>query len=442
MNNPKIEHIQKAIEYMGEPVGCNPTLWFIGVYKRINEIALAEQQESEYITAEQARELGEDKVEWFAPYANPPTWIPCRGDAKFPRYFSGTAMEIKYRAIKQAQPEPVDPDDVRIELVVALNSLASDFEIATYSMQKGSEDRAHAEGAIAHAMKIHAKHNQNGRIFKNETKPVDPHADNFAEESHPAYRAMYAKQVAEGTTGFYLWEFKNKYMTKFAGVSECSDWHESHPMLEYRCTDISCYVSKDGEPAIRMLRTEAQELQRQTKDTHNWFDPSQNEPYEGVIFSFNGSEGFYTYKTKATIKLDGNMVTPEQAVAEWDSKKETHDLLFSSSLQEPCPVQGTPVFIKNLLLDAEYDFEPKALKQVSWTGSREDVIAALKQGLHRADEKLAEVMPLAKFGAMVFNAPSFENMIEVYYKSGLLDADANLQPSIEATIEQLLKDEK
>jgi hypothetical protein len=288
MNNPKIEHIQKAIEYMGEPVGCNPTLWFIGVYKRINEIALAEQQESEYITAEQARELGEDKVEWFAPYANPPTWIPCRGDAKFPRYFSGTAMEIKYRAIKQAQPEPVDPDDVRIELVVALNSLASDFEIATYSMQKGSEDRAHAEGAIAHAMKIHAKHNQNGRIFKNETKPVDPHADNFAEESHPAYRAMYAKQVAEWRVNFETTYLPAHLMQRGGVYTDRDIQHSWQGYLRARteqATEIAQLVAN-----LQTQRRESLELKAKLAEVMPSNDPL-------IVWSVSSKVGHTLFKT-------------------------------------------------------------------------------------------------------------------------------------------------
>jgi hypothetical protein len=78
---------------------------------------------------------------------------------------------------------------------------------------------------------------------------------------------------------------------------------------------LYCMVALKGEPAKRMLRTEAQELQRQTKDTHDWFHvvniPASN------IFDFDCG-GTYTYA-------------------------------------------------------------PKQLKQVSWTGSREDVIALLKE---------------------------------------------------------------
>jgi hypothetical protein len=63
------------------------------------------------------------------------------------------------------------------------------------------------------------------------------------------------------------------------------------------------------------------------------------------------------------------------------------------------------------------------------------VIARTEQATERA-----ELLPLAKFGAMVFKAPSFENMLEIYRKSGLLDANDNLMPNIEATITKLLKD--
>jgi hypothetical protein len=127
-------------------------------------------------------------------------------------------------------------------------------------------------------------------------EPLDPHA---------ALRAEYQKQVAEGTTGFYLWELKTTY----------SNWTDiGYPSWSsdciYRCTDISCYVSKDGEPAIRMLRTDAQALFLKDEEDSTWF------------FFAGGSEGRisnrdyqlkagmnYTYRTKATIKLNGEMVT-------------------------------------------------------------------------------------------------------------------------------------
>jgi hypothetical protein len=196
--------------------------------------------------------------------------------------------------------------------------------------------------------------------------PVDPHA---------ALRAEYAKQVQEGTTGFYLWERK-RGMEPFSEVNYLMFF----PDAQYRCTDISCYVSKDGEPAVRMLRSEAQELQHQTKDTHDWFDPNNNEPYEGVIFSFNANEGIYTYRTKATIKLDGKMVTPEQAAAEWEAKKETHDVwALNNCGGEVITIKPSFNPYNAHLSGYEYQLRPKALKQPTWTGSRDDVIALLKE---------------------------------------------------------------
>jgi len=74
-------------------------------------------------------------------------------------------------------------------------------------------------------------------------------------------------------------------------------------------------------------------------------------------------------------------------------------------------------------------------------------IAALKQGLHRADERLAEVMPLAKFGARVLTTDENSGDIAHEYNFLMLDVDADgfsgtyiLEPNIEATITQLLKD--
>jgi hypothetical protein len=74
------------------------------------------------------------------------------------------------------------------------------------------------------------------------------------------------------------------------------------------------------------------------------------------------------------------MVTPEQAAAELEGKKDTHELWWM--------LHGFEDWIKSMR-DRSYGFEPntvgkyelrpKALKQVSWTGSREDVIALLKE---------------------------------------------------------------
>jgi hypothetical protein len=325
MTIPKItqKHWDKAY---AEHRAKEPAFVFIDICNKAIEIAIAEQQESEYITAEQARELGAGNAEWFCFGV----WNVCDGSEGYVDKFSDDEKCL-YRAIKQAQPEP-----------------RQDMETCLAN-----------EAALAWE-KLYPK------------EPVDPHADNFAEESHPAYRAMYAKQVAEGTTGFYLWEYKAETDTDLP-----DDWTQELPefysTLQYRCTDISCYVSKDGEPAIRMLSTEAQELQRKLGDTVEWNLFGTTLQWEGVVFTFD-AERTYTYRTKATIKLDGRMVTPEQAAAEWEAKKETHDVWFTVSHGAWVPCSNTQ-FRGN----GEYELRPKALKQPTWTGSREDVIALLKE---------------------------------------------------------------
>jgi hypothetical protein len=51
----------------------------------------------------------------------------------------------------------------RTELVTALHDIASHFENALYAFRDDAEARKKAEGDIAHAMKIAARHNRNGR---------------------------------------------------------------------------------------------------------------------------------------------------------------------------------------------------------------------------------------------------------------------------------------
>lgn len=64
------------------------------------------------------------------------------------------------RAVLAAQPAPVPC--ARNELVTAIHSLASNFENSMYAFRDDTEARRKATGDIAHAMKIAAKHNQNG----------------------------------------------------------------------------------------------------------------------------------------------------------------------------------------------------------------------------------------------------------------------------------------
>jgi hypothetical protein len=241
-------------------------------------------QQETYITAAQARELGAGNFEALCEDGK---WRIGTQDCPYREMWH--CEVVKYRAIKQSHPDDSKirvGDKVRIGVYVCGEfkpmGLAIVVEDVDAHLCKVDKMSLHGGAPwITLEQKSHLR-----KEPKAEPEPVDQHA---------ALRAEYAKQVKEGTVGFYLWEFKNKYMTKFAGVSECFEWHEFHPMLEYRCTDISCYVSKDDEPAIRMLRTEAQELQRKTEDTHDWRDPRGA---DWVHWAFGG-EGTYTYRTKA-----------------------------------------------------------------------------------------------------------------------------------------------
>ena len=69
-------------------------------------------------------------------------------------------LEARIAALtKDAEPATTCP---RIELVVAIHSLASDFENMSYSFGADTEDRKRAQGSIKHAMAVASKHNQNG----------------------------------------------------------------------------------------------------------------------------------------------------------------------------------------------------------------------------------------------------------------------------------------
>jgi hypothetical protein len=125
-----------------------------------------------------------------------------------------------------------------------------------------------------------------------------------------------------------------------------------------------------------MLRTEAQELQRKTKDTHDWFEPLCYLPVlPHVKINFNPKASSpYKYCTKATIKLDGRMVTREQAAAEWEAKKETH-ICIHIDRRDSAEIMN-PAFDGLAANGEEYELRPK---KPTWTGSREDVLALLKE---------------------------------------------------------------
>jgi hypothetical protein len=123
--------------------------------------------------------------------------------------------------------------------------------------------------------------------------------------------------MAEGTTGFYLWEYRFSSNQAWRPL----DHEEFFPDHRYRCTDISCYVSKDGEPAVRMLRTEAQELQRQTKDTHDW---ELNGHSNGLPYDFDAGS-VYNYTPKLCTTVNGESMTVEAVQKMFAATFGSHD---------------------------------------------------------------------------------------------------------------------
>lgn len=160
-------------------------------------------------------------------------------------------------------------------------------------------------------------------------EPVEPQQAAWPQppkkEPHAELRALYAQQFQRKTLDCYLWEFLNEngeYQHCFSthdGVASEPLWL---PHKTYRCTPKpTCQVKNlDTGELKTMMREAAKLLQAELGDTVEWLLNGFTKPSLGG-FDF-GTDGIYTYKTKATIKLDGEMVTRDQAVAEWEAKKD------------------------------------------------------------------------------------------------------------------------
>ncbi len=176
-------------------------------------------------------------------------------------------------------------------------------------------------------------------------------------------------------------EFRNAHTDQWI---VCGDSFKYHPDFIYRAIqpqaqpfslnamvfipkrrDISCYVSKDGEPAIRMLRTDAQTLQSELGDSVEWLLNALTKPSFGG-FDF-GAEGIYTYKNKANlIKLGGAMVTREQAVAEWKAKELTHDIWCAAEFAPEFELQSGVIWRSYSDQKFEFQLRAKPAKVVKW----------------------------------------------------------------------------
>jgi hypothetical protein len=108
-------------------------------------------------------------------------------------------------------------------------------------------------------------------------------------------------------------------------------------------------------------------VQRKLGDTVEWENPQglkvTDSRYHLFEFCF---EGIYTYQTRAIIKLDGRMVTPEQAAAEWAVKKETCDFYYSHHDHEFFIPEWQGLHPFSEAHKPRYEFRPKTSKQVKW----------------------------------------------------------------------------
>jgi hypothetical protein len=280
-----VDHLNAALKSVA--MHADGKYSVVDVFNKAQELAEANAQQETYITADQAQKRGAGNAE----YRSNKFWVWQTCGENF-MYWS----TLQYRAIKQAQPEPVDP--------------------------------------------------------------------------HAALRAEYGKQVMLGTVKFYKWECKFDNYYDWSEVSVGAGFSSNK---QYRCTDISCYVSKDGDPAIRMLRKDVQELQAKLGNAVEWETPTGY--HSRCNFEFDQIRT-YTYRTKATIKLDGNMVTPEQAAAEWESKQETCDLWFKSTDCSWVKLSNL-IPIVTVSSEGEYELRAKPAKEVKWADVPAGV--ALKQ---------------------------------------------------------------
>jgi hypothetical protein len=324
------------------------------------------QQESKYITATQARELGSGGAE--ALYCG--NWVTCNSQCIYPQ-------GLKYRAIKQAQPE--------LEVATVLRS---DFDYCMQDKQRCVRLIEDVYALVCDNKMSDAKAMIEKRVNNmavNVPLFIEPEPFETEEESnaswsaidapipHAALRAEYIRQrdAVPCELRFYKWEGRKDESKPWQNAT--GHYINFASDCQFRYTDISCYVSKDGEPAIRMLRTEAQELQRKLGDTVEWFT-TRGRKVEDWYLDFE-AKGIYTYRTKATIKLNGKMVTPEQAAAEREAKKDTHELWYRSDRLDWC-IWSLKQWNKVENHNEHYELRPK---QPTWTGSREDVIALLKE---------------------------------------------------------------
>jgi len=237
---PKItdEHVTQAIVSYREKGFYS----IADICNKANEIALAEQQEitafakkrsgmefdewqgrppqqeSEYITAEQARELGAGNVIFRV--IGGTHWYICDKHCNFPE------IGYQYRAIKQHEP-------------LSINFIQAVPEQCDRIIWRGNYYHLPLKGLTP----------------QEQPEPVEPHAE---------LKAMYEQQVKDGTLHRFVWECKSSGSSNFETLIT-PVWF-SLPDAEYRCTPKpTCQVRNEDAGELKTMTRRCQETEQAMK---------------------------------------------------------------------------------------------------------------------------------------------------------------------------------
>jgi hypothetical protein len=147
---------------------------------------------------------------------------------------------------------------------------------------------------------------------------------------------------------------------------------------------LYCKVRNEDTGELKtMTREAAQKLQAELGDTVDWASPQGLVINDSLNHPFGFScEGIYTYRTKANlVKLGGELMTREAAIAKYEAVQDKCDIWIKNDVTivwEMTKLTRKFIVYANEC-NCEYELRTKPAKVVAWEGSRDDVIALLKE---------------------------------------------------------------
>ena len=189
----------------------------------------------------------------------------------------------------------------------------------------------------------------------------------LAEQSQDQYiKADEARKLGEGNAEF---QKSNGEWVRCGKWCVYNPTHDDGSVWKYRAIkqpEPRCQVRNEDTGELKtMTREAAKLLQAETKGVCDWFDDGATVP-DAEGFEFIGT-GIYTYKQKANlVKLNGEFMTREAAIAEWESKKDTCDCYKREETSSQSYACDYPVFFTWENNKFEYQLRPKPLKQIEW----------------------------------------------------------------------------